>query len=176
MFALLRLKVLQRIFGEGMGAAVAGAILSSALERFNETMNGEGERLDTTRLRAGETYTVSVRPPYTRQERKLRKARGKVAAAYAKETAPRRRARKVARRYEKAQRRVERATPGTPRWERRAAKANALVDRYEALTPTSKKARRLEIALGGLDRAIAEEGARTKARLGPRSQRRATFD
>lgn len=175
MFALLRLKVLQRIFGEGVSAAVAGAILSSALDRFNNAVAGD-ERLETTRLRPGESYTVTVRPPYSRRERKLRKARSKVAAAHAKKTAPGRRARRVARRYEKAQRRVDRATRGTARWERRAAKANGLVDRYEALTPPSKQARRLARELDVLDHAIAEEAAGTQRALRSGAERRTTFD
>lgn len=175
MFALLRLKVLQRVFGEGIGAAVAGAILSSALERFNDMVNG-AERYDSTRLRPGETYTVSVRPPYSHRERKLRRARAKVAAQYAKATAPGRRARRVARKYATAQRRVDRTAPGSARWERRAGKANALVDRYEALTPLSKKARRLRSALDGLDRCLAEEAARTKGHLSAGARRRTTLD
>lgn len=173
MFALLRLKVLQRVFGEGIGAAVAGAILSSAIERFNETVNGS-ERYDSSRLRPGETYTVSVRPPYSQKERKLRRARAKVATQHAKATAPSRRARRVARKYAVAQRRVDRAPAGSPRWERRARKANALVDRYEALTPLSKRARRLQSALDGLDRCLAEEAARTKGHRTAAVQRTAT--
>ena len=175
MFALLRLKVLQRVFGEGIGAAMAGAVLSSALERFHEAMNG-GEQLDATRLRPGETYTVSVRPPYSHRERKLRKAKAKVVAAHAKETEPSRRARRVARKYASAQRRVDHAAPGTARWDRRARKANALVDRYEALTPRSKRARRLENVIDVLDRSIAEEAHRTKGGLRAGRQRRITFD
>ncbi len=175
MLALLRLKVLQRVFGEGIGAAVAGAILSSALERFNETMNG-GERLDTTRLRPGESYTVSVRPPYSHKERKLRRARAKVAAQHAKATAPSRRARRVARKYAAAQRRVDRTAAGSPRWERRARKANALVDRYEALTPLSKRAQRLQNALDALDRCLTEEAIRSKGHRAVAAQRKMTFD
>lgn len=171
MLAFLRLKALQRIFGEGPSAAMGAAILSSVLHRVSSAVTSDTERLDTAHLRPGEKYTVMTRPPYSREERKARARRDKLAASYASATKPSRAARKIAKKHASAQRKVDRTDPKSPKWDARAAEANRFVDRYEAATAPSAKAKRIAKSLAEAEIAVDAARGRTLAKAS--SKRRA---
>ncbi|MFZ4517619.1 MAG: hypothetical protein ACOYOP_04485 [Microthrixaceae bacterium] len=173
---------LSRVFGDGIGADLAGRGSVYLLDEVRRSLRKEDERLTTVRLRPGESYTVIARPPATREERRLAARQRALRAREEHMTRPTRRQLTTARRLERAQRRLDRSRPGSRR-HRRAATAEArLGGRFDRLTTPSKRLVRtradLDSVTARLDRSreVRYEEARGHRRRIPRRRRTRVFE
>ena len=172
---------LSRLFGDGLGADVAGRGVVYLADNVREALDKDDERLTHVRLQPGERYTVIARPPATRRERKLAARQRQLAARQRKATRPNRKQLKAARKLSRAQRRLDRTRPDTRRWRRRLAVEQRRAERFDRVTtPTRRQARltaELAVADASLDlaRATSFERARQRRR-GSRRTRATVYD
>ncbi len=80
MWQSLWANALSRLFGDGLGADIAGRASVYLADEVRRSLDKEPERLTTVRLRPGESYTVIARPPATREERRLAAAKARLQA------------------------------------------------------------------------------------------------
>ncbi len=159
--------VLSRVFGDGLGADLAGRGTVYLADEVRKALDHDEERLSTVRLRPGESYTVIARPPATRRERKLAARQRALSERDRKAARPTRRQLRAARRLARTQRRLERTKVGRRRHRRLEAAEAARGERFDQLMrPTSRQAKLhadLAAATGELDAARAESFARARA-------------
>ncbi len=139
----LRRMVVYRVFGEGLGATVADRGIDWLAEEGSKAVRREPEELAKVRLSPGDSYTVLVRPPANRAERKLAAASRGLAEAERKATQPTRKQRRAARRLQSAQRRLDRSRAGSRRRRRAAAVEAEAGRRFDAVMAPSKRLRRI---------------------------------
>ncbi len=170
---------LSRVFGDGIGAELAGRGSAYLLDEVRRSLAKEDERLTTVRLRPGESYTVIARPPATREERRLASRQRALRGREEHLTRPTRRQLGTARRLERTQRRLDRRRPGTRRYRRAARAEMALGKRFDRLTSPSKRLLRtraeLDTVTDRLDRSRErrfEEARRHRRRIPGRRRTR----
>ena len=168
--------VLSRVFGDGLGADLAGRGTVYLADEVRKALDHEDERLGTVRLRPGESYTVIARPPATRRERKLAARQRALSERDRKASVPSRRQLRAARKLARTQRRLDRTKVGRRRHRRLEAKEAARGERFDRLMrPTQRQAKlhaELAAVKNELDSARAESFARARAHR-PASRRRA---
>lgn len=169
-------KLLARLFGEGLGADIAGRGAVYLADEARKAIDRDEIRLTTARLRPGETYTVVARPPATRSERRLARRQAVLRERDRHLSRPSRRQLAAARRLARAQRRLDRRREGTRRYERaRRAEADA-GERFDRVMTPSRRQRAVHAELQDVstrleaERATSFEAAR-RALGGPRRRR-----
>jgi hypothetical protein len=169
----IRQQVLDRIFGQGTTGFLAATAAGWLIDQVREA--GKPELLDTSRLRPGETYLVTTRPPMKRSERTMRRRRDAAAAQLDRLGRPNRKVLRTARKLSTAQRRAERRPVGSSSQARAERMAAELGTRFDRLTEPTPKQRKLETQVAELDAALAayRGAAVAKARSG-RARRRPT--
>jgi hypothetical protein len=163
MWAWLWAKLISNLLGDGFGAEIAGRSSVYLVDEARKAVDRPPERVTGVRLRPGETYTVTARPPATREERKLAAAERRLRDRERHLDRPTRKQLRAARSLRSSQRRLDRRRPGTRRYERAAAAESAAGDRFDrVMRPTRRQA------------AVRTELATTSARL--ESSRAASMD
>ena len=167
---------LSKVFGDGLGADIAGRGVVYLADGVRSSLDKEDEQLTRVRLRPGESYTVIARPPATRQERKLAARQRHLAEQERRATRPTRKQLKAARKLSRAQRRLDRSRSGTRRQRKRQAVEERRAARFESvMTPTRKQARLTsELAVANLRLDEARATSFAAARTGRRGRSRRT--
>lgn len=159
--------VLSRVFGDGLGADLAGRGTVYLADEVRKALDHDEERLSTVRLRPGESYTVIARPPATRRERKLASRQRALSERDHKASVPTRRQLRAARKLARTQRRLDRTKVGRRRHRRLEAKEAARGERFDRLMrPTPRQAKlhaELAAVTSELDSARAESFSRARA-------------
>src|SRR3954452_24822175 len=119
MTAVIRTKILQRYFGEGVTGFVATAGATWGLAKLREGFGVDDEVIDVSRLRVGETYSIVTRPAPTRAERRLAVKSARASSKAHKATRPTSSDRRLARSLERAQKKVAKAPEGSAKARRR---------------------------------------------------------
>src|SRR3954452_21187285 len=119
MTAVIRTKILQRYFGEGVTGFVATAGATWGLAKLREGFGVDDEVIDVSRLRIGETYSIVTRPAPTRAERKLAVKSARASERAHKATRPTGAEKRTARALERAQYKAAKAPEGSAKAARR---------------------------------------------------------
>lgn len=169
MLAFLWAKLLSRLFGEGIGADIAGRGAVYLAQEARKAVANDEVRLTKVRLRPGESYTVVARPRATRKERHLAGTQRSLRQRDRKLSRPSRRQLKAARKLERTQHRLDRRRPGTRRHERSLRKEHERGERFDRLMrPTrrqTKVRRELAEVTAELQASRDERYAEARARL-----------
>lgn len=174
MWRTLWARLLSEVFGEGLGAELAGRGAVYLLDEARRALDREEERVTTARLRPGESITVVVRPPATAEERRLAATQRRLIERDRHLNRPSRAQLRAARRLQRAQRRLDRRHPGGRRHARAARREAELAARFDrVMAPTRRQLavrRRLEEVTARLEasrEASLERVRRERSRRGP---------
>lgn len=172
MAAIIRTKILTKVFGGGAGGVIGAAAVSFAMKQLRQ--RDEPEVLDVSKLVPGESYSVVTRPAPTRKVRKLEKKAAKVESRLAAELAPTRQQRRAERELKVATRKAAKAKADTRRYRKWATRAAAASQRRAALAAPTSRQRKLERRAAALEVAVAAKKAAQleKSRKGTRIVRR----
>ncbi len=172
MGAVIRARILQRVFGGGPAGLAAVAAFRWGWQKFRE--GRQPDVLAVSTLKPGETYTVVTRPAPGRKERTLAKRSAALHERLEKASRPTRAQRKADRNYRKAERKAVRAKAGSAREERWARRARTLASEQARLSQPSRRQRALERKAAQADERLDAVRQRTlaKARRGTRRTRR----
>lgn len=167
---------LSKVFGDGLGADIAGRGVVYFADGVRSSLDKEDEQLTRVRLRPGESYTVIARPPATRQERKLAARQRGLDAAERRASRPTRKQLKAARRLSRSQRRVDRVRPDTRRGRKRLAVEQRRAVRFDAVIAPTRKQAKLTAQLAEANLLLDEARAASfaAARSGHRGRSRRT--
>jgi hypothetical protein len=157
MFASLRRKLTQRLFGEGLAGAVGLSVAGWTWRKLVEGVRHEPELLDVSTLKAGETYTITTRPAPSRREAKLAKKTKSAQAKVDKATRTTRAQRSTARALSRAQRKATKAKVGSAAQLQQAQRAVTLEQRYETLVSHTARQQRLIDTLSTLQAELQAE-------------------
>ncbi len=172
MAAIIRTKILTKVFGGGAGGVVGAAAVSFAMKQLRQ--HDDPEVLDVSKLVPGETYTVVTRPAPTRKVRKLEKKASKAESRLSAELAPTRQQRRAERELKVATRKAAKAKADTRRYRKSATRAEAASRRRAALAAPTSRQRKLERRAAALEVALAAKRTAQleKAAKGTRTVRR----
>ncbi|HBX77564.1 MAG TPA: hypothetical protein DEG43_07955 [Acidimicrobiaceae bacterium] len=163
MLTRLRQQFLLKIFGPGAGSFLAASAVGWLIDNAKKAFGENPETLDVSRLKPGESYLVTTRPPMSKAERKLQLSRDKLDQAIARQTRPNASTRKVATQLSKTQRKLSKAKPGSSRAQKYQARSDALGDKFDALTAPNIRVRSMQSARAELDLKLAEARVRSLA-------------
>lgn len=152
----VRQRALNQLFGNGFGAFAAATATGWLVDQLRKAFDDSGERLDTARLRPGESYIVTTRPPLGRRERSLVDARKKIDSRIKRATVASPRAVKAARSYNAAMKKAERAREGSRRKARRVRRVDRLGSALDQRLEPSPKTRQLMEKRAEIDAEIIE--------------------
>jgi hypothetical protein len=164
------------MYGQGIAGFIATAVAERALDELRASATRQPEMLDVSRLRPGETYTVTTRPAPSAKERKLLDASAKAHAKLDKAERPTRSQRAAERRLRKAERGLRKAKTGSRRERQATAEVRRLAARLDRSRRPGRKARKLRNEVARVDAALASvsDAAMAKAQgrsRPPRTQR-----
>lgn len=165
---------ISKLFGDGIGADIAGRGTVYLADEARKALAGEDERLTRVRLRAGESYTVIARPPATRRERKLAARQGDLKQRERRASRPGRRQFRAARRLERTQIKLDRARPGSRKELKLEAKERRRGERFDRVTTPTRRQAKLRGELHDVTERLDTERAESfaAARRRRRSDRR----
>jgi hypothetical protein len=133
-------RILSEVFGDGLGADLAGRGTVFLVDEVRKSLDREEERVTSVRLRPGESYSVLVRPPATPAERKLARTQRRLDERDRHLARPSRGQIRAARRLARAQRRLDRRRPGSARHRRARAREAELGARFDrVMRPTRRQ-------------------------------------
>ena len=142
---VIRSRVIAELYGDGIGATIAGAVADRTIHALKQSFRNEPELLDVSTLVPGERYVITTRPAPDRKERKLEKRAIATRKRLDRATALSRKDRRAVRELAAAREAVVSAAPGSRR-ERRAARAVVVltpkVHRATTSTPRSRSLQR----------------------------------
>jgi hypothetical protein len=154
-FKLWRQRMLTGLFGGGAGAMVLASLSSWLVDRLKGASQPNFETLDVARLKPGERYVVTTRPPMSKAERKVVAQRDALQSKLDASTAPSRSTQKVARKIARAQKVAERR-PESRRGRRAARRVDRSMPKLDAGLALSPRQRAMAEQLAVLDTKAAE--------------------
>jgi hypothetical protein len=173
---------LSRLFGDGLGADVAGRASVYLADEVRRSLDKEPERLTTVRLRPGESYTVIARPPATREERRLAAAKARLQARDDHLSRPTRRQVRTARKLRAAQRRLDRRSPGGRRYAKALRAESERARAFDKVMAPSRRQAQVHAELESVTRRLddSRDASLHRARAGvkrrPRRERARVYD
>ena len=158
----IRTRVIARLYGEGIGASVAGVVSDRAITALQQSLRREPELLDVSTLVPGERYVISTRPAPDRKERKLDKRAQVARKRLDRAVALSRRERQVVTGLAEARRIAASASPGSRRARKAEAAIAVLEPKVAKVTATTPRRRALQLHA---DEAVARLERHREARL-----------
>lgn len=149
-------RVLSELFGDGLGADIAGRGTVFLADEVRKSLDPDEQRLTSVRLRPGESYSILVRPPATRAERRLAASQAHLRARDEHLSRPHRRQIKAARKLAKSQRRLDRRRPGSRRHAKAEQRERELAERFDRVMAPSKRHRAVRRDLDEVTRRLEE--------------------
>lgn len=138
---------LAKVFGGGVTGWAATTSVVWAARKARVVLGSAPERLATLDVRAGETLTLTARPPVSRRERKLAATEAELLKDLRRLRTPDRAQRKVERSLVAAQAKLAKAKPGSRRQLRRSAEVAKLTAELGRRRRPGRKERRLDSQL-----------------------------
>ena len=135
----LRHRVLTQVFGNGFGGYFAATTTGWLIDQFRGAFDDSGTQLVNTRLRPGESYIITTRPPMSRRERRMVDKRDALDRKIEAASVPTRSTIRLAKRYNRTTRRAERARVGGRRRARLVTRSEVLGRKLDRRLEPSKK-------------------------------------
>ncbi|HTO01105.1 MAG TPA: hypothetical protein VL068_10560 [Microthrixaceae bacterium] len=130
---------LSRLFGDGIGADIAGRGTAFLAAEATKAIRRDDQRVTRVRLTPGESYTVIARPPATRRERKLAAEQATLIRSYQSLTRPSRSQIRLAKKLARAQRRLGKTNENSRKYAKRSQAETRLGVEFDRRMRPSKR-------------------------------------